>query len=432
MNTIYELITFDVENEHDLEHDLEHKTKFSIPTIFDAKGDISQRWYVYYSFRDPETGKLKRMKNIYGKANRYKTKAERYAALSLYKKRLLRFLREGYDPFEDNTEFHQTKLNETKKLKPKIIEPLVEKPKAVKKEKAITIKVTFERALELKTNVIGEKSLEDYGSRLRGLEAWLKTNHKKIKNINQLNKKIIVEFLNGVQLRSSARNRNNYRTVFSSIFQVLEDNEIIEKNYIKLISGLKTKPTRHKTYTDKEQKAIFKHLETNDPHLLLYIKFMAYSFTRPIEVCRLKVKDVNIVDKTIQFKAKNKALKTKILPAILLKELPDLSQLNKEDFLFSAKHIGGEWKTNLLNRRDHFSKRFKTVKDELGFNDNYGLYSFRHTFITKVYRALVKESSPFEAKSKLMQITGHSTMTALERYLRDIDVELPEDYSNLL
>ena len=63
---------------------------------------------------------------------------------------------------------------------------------------------------------------------------------------------------------------------------------------------------------------------------------------------------------------------------------------------------------------------------------DYGLYSFRHTFITKLYREICKTSSPFEAKSKLMLITGHSSMTALEKYLRDIDAELPADYSELL
>ena len=31
-----------------------------------------------------------------------------------------------------------------------------------------------------------------------------------------------------------------------------------------------------------------------------------------------------------------------------------------------------------------------------------------------------------------MPITGHSTMTALEKYLRDIDAELPEDYSKMI
>ncbi|MFP4846096.1 tyrosine-type recombinase/integrase [Winogradskyella sp. PE311] len=296
----------------------------------------------------------------------------------------------------------------------------------------MTVDNAFKRAIELKANIIAEKSLEDYKNRLNGLQKWLKKNHKDVKLINQVTKKLVVDYLNVVQLRSSARNRNNHKTVYSSIFQVLEDNDIIEKNFIKQISTLKSKPTRHKTYTHKEQIEIFKYLESEDPHLLLFIKFMAYSFIRPIEVCRLKVKDVNIEEKTIQFKAKNKALKTKIIPQILLKELPDLSHLNKEHYLFGANAIGEKWNTNLINRRDYFSKRYKTVKDALNFSDNYGLYSFRHTFITKVYRALVKESSPYEAKSKLMQITGHSSMTALEKYLRDIDAELPEDYSNLL
>jgi len=39
MCIIYDLITLDFLNEHDLEHDLEHKRKFSPPKIFDADGD---------------------------------------------------------------------------------------------------------------------------------------------------------------------------------------------------------------------------------------------------------------------------------------------------------------------------------------------------------------------------------------------------------
>ncbi len=44
----------------------------------------------------------------------------------------------------------------------------------------------------------------------------------------------------------------------------------------------------------------------------------------------------------------------------------------------------------------------------------------------------MRDSSPFAAKSELMVITGHTSMTALEKYLRDIDAELPADYSALL
>ena len=72
------------------------------------------------------------------------------------------------------------------------------------------------------------------------------------------------------------------------------------------------------------------------------------------------------------------------------------------------------------------------MKYHFNLGKEYGLYSFRHTFITKLYRELAKGSPPFEAKSKLMLITGHSTMDALQKYLRDIDAELPEDYSKML
>ncbi|MTE27559.1 tyrosine-type recombinase/integrase [Winogradskyella ouciana] len=464
MCIIYDLITLDFLNEHDLEHDLEHKRKFSAPKIFDANGDLKKRWYVYFSYRDPETGKMKRMKNIYGGANRFKTKAERYSVLSLYKKRLLRFLKQGYNPFEDNTELylkHTQKPAPTTTVKPETKPTATEQPQEHEKEHVSTetpkneavsddkislktkhekppkpkspkVLEAFDKALELKTNVTKPKTLEDYKSRIYKLHKWLKKEHKEITHIEHIEKKHIMEFLNEVQLQSSARNRNNYRTVFSSLFQVLEDNDLIESNLIKRIKSLKSKPQRHKTYTDKEQKRIFKYLEKEDPILLLYIKFISYNFLRPQEVCRLKVKDINLDEKTLKFEAKNKVLKTKLIPDLLFDELPDLSKCQPDDLLFTPNKIGGQWDATEINRRTNFSKRFASVKKELGFTQNYTLYSFRHTFITRLYRAMSKDSSPFEAKSRLMLITGHSTMTALEKYLRDIDAELPPDYSDLL
>lgn len=440
MQTIYKLVTLECQNEHILEHDLEHTTQFSEPKIFDADGDLTKRWYVYFSYRNPETGKLQRMKNIYGKTNRFKTKTERYTALNLYRKRLLKLLKEGYSPFQDNTELHKNKQN-PKTVQPNNIkieqpESLVEEASIIKPKSAndlVSVKEAFDKAILLKTNIVSTTTLSDYKSRINQFQKWLLNHYNMVAHINQINKKMVVEFLNHVQLSTSPRNRNNYRTVLSSIFQVLEDNEIITKNFISQIKAIRSKPKRHKTYSPKEQESIFDYLEKNDKLLLLYIKFISYNMLRPIEVCRLRVKDIDIEERKLRFQAKNKVLKTKIIPDILIKELPDLTSLEINDLLFTPDGIGGKWDAKLVNRRDHFSKRFKTViKDKFGYNENYGLYSFRHTFITKLYRGLRKELSTNEAKSKLMDITGHTTMTALNKYLRDIDAELPEDYSELL
>lgn len=40
-------------NEHVFEHDLKKKTLYSTPKIYMANGDLSKRWYVYFSFQNP-------------------------------------------------------------------------------------------------------------------------------------------------------------------------------------------------------------------------------------------------------------------------------------------------------------------------------------------------------------------------------------------
>ena len=70
MPTYFESFIFRDENEHDLEHDMSVNDQFSNPKIYTANGDITKRWYVYFSYRNPNTGKLERMKNIYGKTDR--------------------------------------------------------------------------------------------------------------------------------------------------------------------------------------------------------------------------------------------------------------------------------------------------------------------------------------------------------------------------
>jgi len=434
MSNLNDIITFNSQSAYDCAYDLQMKKDYSNPKLYTANGDLKKRWYVYFSFRNPETGKLKRVTPFYGEANKYKTKEDRLYVLSAYRRKILELLKKGYNPFEDNSELYKSEHNLDQ---PKVVQ--TEKPTIVvapKKEVVSnqkSLEEAFEFSLSIKKNIVSAKTHSGYAGRVKALKLFISKQYPDVKYINQLTKNIFVQFLNDVLLRTSARNRNNYRLDFSSLFQTLEDNEIIATNFIKKIPVLKAIPERNKTYTNATQDEIFNYLEKEDPILLLYIKFISFNFLRPIEVNRLKVGDINLTDKTIQFKAKNSPLKTKLIPEILIGELPDLSKLEKNNPLFTPKGFGDIWDIDINNRRDYFSKRFKkVVKEHFNLGKDYGLYSFRHTYITKLYRELVKNSSPYEAKSNLMLITGHSSMTALEKYLRDIDAELPMDYSHLI
>lgn len=441
MHTIFDYLAQELQNEYESEYDLHLKKNFSVPKIYSANGDLNKRWYVYFSYRDPNSGKLKRQTPIYSNANKFKTKEERLSVLVTYRKALLNLLKKGYSPHADNEELYakltgnNTQLPSINKEREIALEPTQANSDQVDntRESVMTYKEAFTFGLKQKEKLINETTRRSFENRLKNFLRWVEENHPNVQGINEIDKRLVSSFLSDVLSKTSARNRNNFRADLSSIMQVLYDNDIVKSNIIKQIPVLKSIPKRNKTYTQEKQEEIFEYLEKEDRNLLLFIKFISYNFLRPIEVCRLQIGDIDLKNKTIQFQAKNSPVKTKIIPDLLIKELPNLSKLKKGLFLFTPDEIGGKWDTELENKRDYYSKRFKrVVKDHFGLGKDYGLYSFRHTYITKLYRHLVKESSPFEAKSKLMLITGHSSMSALEKYLRDIDAELPEDYSHML
>ena len=438
-------------------HDLPMKPNYSDPKIYTGGIQISQwnklskveqnqalskEWYVYYSFRDPKTNKKVRQPNIKGGANYHKSKNERLLFLESLQRNLLNLLKKGFNPFQDNTElknelFGIIESDQVKNISKEaeiFITPtkiIVETP-LVEATPEMSIREAFEFGLKIKAKVINKTSYSGLQGRVNRFLKWLDLNNSSTNGISTLDKKTIIEYLNLVLENTSARTRNNTRIDLSSVTQVLVDNEIIKDNIVKTINTLKSTPERNKTYSNTQEVDIINYLEANDKILLLFIQFISYNYLRPVEVCRLKIGDLDIVGKKLFVKAKNKAVKVKIIPQKIIDLLPDLSKMNTEHFLFTPNRIGGEWDAEENNRRNYFSKRFKEVKTHFKLGEDYGLYSFRHTSITNLYKELNKTLTPFETKSTLMQITGHQTMESLEKYLRDIDAALPADYSHLL
>lgn len=442
-----------LQNVHKNVHGFNMKRTFSEPRIYTGGIDpkswsrlsrkeqqdaLSKDWYVYFSFREPSTGKLKRQPNIKAGANRHKTKRQRYAYLRTIQRNLSILLEAGFSPYVDNTEleiqvFGKGNVVPDQSETPPITEksPLLESPAHGVNDVSLGISEALEMALSIKKRTLSESSFIKFKSRANRFGQWVVQRFGEDHNVALLDKKMVLEYLNEVLQRTSARNRNNARADLSSLFQTLEDNDIVARNVVKGIPQLRTQPKRNKTYTPDLLKRVETHIREKDPLMLLFVRFVSYCFLRPIEVCRLRVRDIDVKDKKLYLRTKTKLEKTKIIPDILLEELPDISKMDSEYFLFTPEGIGGAWDIAEENKRGYFTKRFKGVKEELGLGKEYGLYSFRHTYITQLYRKLAEGNPSFVAKSKLLPITGHSTMDALEKYLRDIDAELPDDYSHL-
>jgi len=384
--------------------------------ISNAKGDLSKRWYVWYSFRNPQTGKLERQGTIDTNVNTHKTAKGRMRVLLELQRLLERGLEDGIiNPYQNttpnNTGFATPNINQNTGI--------------------TTTEQAFEILHKYAQKNYKDTTISQVETEIKKFHLWIKTN--KILYVEQITRRDVEKYLNEMELKTSIATRNNSRTILSMYFATLVKEHIVERNFIRDISLLKSKPKRHKIYTLEQEAEIFKRLEEVDKLLGLFIKFISFNMLRPIEVCRLQVKSINIKEKKLYFEAKNKAYKTKIIPDILLKELPDLSMYDDECYLFTPKGIAIEKNSNNKQRRTYWSRRFKkVVKDYFKLEADYTMYSFRHTFITKMYNELTKQYAPFEAKSRLMLITGHASMSSLEKYLRDIDATLPDDYSKYL
>lgn len=373
---------------------------------------LNKSWCIVWYFRNPKTDLLERQNNFKGGVNRLRTMSLRYDFLRTVKRALKEKINNGWSPYSDNQ--NDFELNESKKIH--------------------SIKDALNLAYDHSKLTVAKVTSSSYKTTKNQFIEFIGAKNS-IKDINELNKSAVLKFLNHKLKDTSARTRNNSKASLSALFSIMENQlDIIDRNFIKDITNEKTKTKTDRTFTKKELKEIVAWLRANDPYLLLYIRFVAYSFLRPVEVNRLKVKDINLEESLLYFKAKNKPLKIKRIPSIFIEDVKamNLHLYNKEHFLFTPKNEPSEWVSDDNSKRDAFSKRFKVVKDKFNLGAKYGLYSFRHSFITNLFRYLrtTENKSYSEAIEFLQPITGHETREALERYIHTHDMDIPSDWSD--
>ena len=362
-----------------------------------------KRWYVYFDFIDPDTGKFKRQTPITAHTNRdYANFNDRYKAIHLLKQSVLELLDSGFDPYN---------IGEEEPDEHNIIEG-----------------VDF--ALKIKKDQVAPKTFESYKGSAKQFKEWLTKHHYQHKTLAELNRRMINGYLDHIARKTSNRNRNNHKNSLSSLFAVLVEYEYLEFNLFDSIKNLKTEPKRDPTYSDKQVEQITAYLKENDKVLLMFIYFVSYLFWRPKENCRLRVKDINIEEKLISVPTKTKGYKTKRIPDILLDDLREyLKGANPDDLVFTPSGTG-QWDRQLDNRRHYFSDRYRKVKKHFGLME-YSIYSFRHYSITKAYKILRGRYSKDKALDQLSQVTGHDSK-AIKAYIHYVDAETIDDYSHLL
>ncbi|MFK7750692.1 MAG: tyrosine-type recombinase/integrase [Kordia sp.] len=434
-----------LKNEYKSEYDLKKLKLFSEPKIYSAKGDLSKRWYVYFSYRDPETGKLKRQAPIYGEANKLKTKTERTEYLTTIKVVLKGMLKKGYSPYEDAKVTDKRIAEQEQK---KQIPSIVKRREVASQRKQYTVKEALEFVLSQKKPSWEKKTASIFMSHYNKFISWLETYELLEIDIKELKKRDVSLFLNTIKKTQTKREkelgvalevvapktRNNYKATLSIFFAQLEEDEIIEYNFVDKIKNFKSIPKKNKPFSKGQIITLREHLDVNDPYLRVFIQFMSYAFLRNIEVCRLQVKDIDLKAKRLYVRSKTSPLA--IVPIIgelesVLRKM-NLENYAPDDYLITKHGHPAQWNIDEHNKTIYFAIRFRAVKEALGFHKDHTLYSIRHTAATNLYNHLLSEGNPEEqALMKLMQITRHTSKGGLKNYLREIGAMLPKDYGNM-
>jgi len=363
-----------------------------------------KRWYIYYSFDHPtnktKTGLPQKIKQapIYFNINRdYPDFDERLKHFKIVRNSVERLLKDGHSPYES-----ENNTNEYSVIN------------------------ALDYALEIKKKEVKETTYSGYETRINTFKKFLNRKRYTHLSIKEINKSIVSEFLRGIK---EPVNRNNSKAALSSIFTELSSEGLIDVNFIKEIRNSKQVQKPVKIYTENDVSEISALLAQNDPMLLMFVKLVSYMFWRPIEILRLTHESVDFVANTMTVQTKTKEAKTKIIPAILLEEVKEFCN-NKTGFLFKPSKVDN-WELSEEDKRKYFTRRFARFRTKHDISSEFKLYSFRHTYITKIYLELRKTYSKFESVQKLSLITGHESK-AIYNYIQVNDIELPEDYSDFL
>ncbi|QHI39273.1 Tyrosine recombinase XerC [Kordia antarctica] len=431
MSTFNEIL----QNEYVIEYNLKAKKDYSQPKIYDANGDLSKRWYVYYSYREPKTDKLKRQPPIYKGANRFDTKAERLEILMAYKLALKKLLSQGYSPYE-NYKVTEAKIE-------KIEKEAVKDKSLLPKTNEYTVREALIFALEQKLPYLSRRGKINIKGNLKRFLTWLEDQKLDTITIKELKRREVSTFLNTIKKYDKHRNlteqpvnaktRNGYRTSLSSLFSQLVSDDIVEYNIITAIKKLKENPKKHKSYTDSQIRVMREYMDSNDPYLRKFTQFIAYAFLRNVEVCRLKVGDIDLDNRRLYVQTKTEAQEVVPIIESLAKviEQMELHKYKSTDFIFSDSETCGQWNVSEKTKTNHFYDRFAIMKKELQLDTDQTLYSFKHTAASNLYNSLASEGKADEqVLTELMSFTRHKTKSQLRKYLRGIGASLAKDYSN--
>ena len=253
------------------------------------------------------------------------------------------------------------------------------------------------------SNKISKGRLIIVNSLLKKLEVF---NEIKIKDLKL---HILQDFFDNFNFSSGTK--TNLKSILNMIFEFALKNDFIDVNKVKFIElGKFQKVVDRKIFTKNEIEILFNNLDSNikSQKLVYVILILIYTGLRIGELLKLKIEDIDLLNKTINIKESktNAGVRTIPIPDKIVYLFEENIRMNKVYFLETSKNKQEKY-TNILY---NFNKLMGSLNMEHTIHDT------RHTFATMLNNADVNSTS-------IIKLIGHSNFTTTENVYTHKDIE---------
>lgn len=361
--------------------------KYTKPKLYSYDFDLKKVWFVAFRYRDNDIGIVKQFQ-YRGDINKFKTKKERIAESNALRVVLLEMLESGWNPISNR------KVED-------------EKP-------TFTLIDTLEYLIEIRRNTIKPESTRTYNDVVKVFISYLRkqgfTKIQPVQFSNLLSRKYLDWCL---EKGYSATTHNKHLSMLITLFNLMVDRQYLKVNPFVGIKALRRDVGKNIAFIEKEKILLANELRRNDKELLLFVQFMYYCFLRRTEIYRLRIKDVNIEERTVLVAygaGKNRKQEGVSITASFVNELKklDLKQYDQDWFMFSRNLQRGP---EFMKKADRVSDKHRKYLRSLNFSKDKTIYSWKHTGVVDMYQEI---KDPYAIMRQLRHYDLQTTMIYLK------------------
>lgn len=379
------------------------KTKIAtVPRVVEpSSGD----WYVYFTVKNPGTGRMMPYK-VYKGFKERKTRVEKIAWGKKVVKEYTKKLKNGWSPLDSEDTVIYTDMLDYGNLSARF----KRKKKSLKNVRYYLNEYLASRKTELK-----EKTYATYRSKLRIFCEWLDDQGCSEHDISDLNTAIVHKFFDFIiqDQKLDKRTVEKYRQIIRAYFEYLrKKGKLLMNPVIDIKMPPKSKDMAARPINTTDSKIILDTIKERDPQLYLVCMFEYYTALRPgKEIRMLKVEDLDVYSNTItivegQAKTSRRTVDMPVQLSRLLIHY-QIHTYSREYYIFGNNGFPGP----VGYGQNNFRNRFNKIRDDLNMPSIYKLYSFKHTGCGR----LLESGRTME---EIRDHVGHKSIESTAHYIR--------------